>query len=133
MKKVIALSVMVFGLLMQPLESKASNKHDKDRYEHKYDKKHHHKQHKKAKQRHKSNDTFYKLPSGLYKKVSYSRPSVSAKRKSYRRGDKLDIEVYNRGRLLKRDKRKGVVVLEIDKRIYHLMRDTREILSIIVR
>lgn len=133
MKKTIVLCVMAFGLVLLPLESKAGNKHDRDRYEHKYDKKHQFINHKKAKKYDKSTDVFYKLPSGLYKKVTYSHRTPAAKPRKYRKGDKLNKEMYRRGRVLKHDKRNGVVVLEIDRRIYHLMHDSREILAIIMR
>ncbi|MDN3379966.1 MULTISPECIES: hypothetical protein [unclassified Pseudoalteromonas] len=133
MKRTIVFCVMVLGLVLLPLESKASNKHDRDRYEHKFDKKHQHRKLKKAKKHGKSNGVFYKLPSGLYKKVTYSHRTPAAKPKKYRKGDKLNKEMYRRGRVLKHDKRNGVVVLEIDRRIYHLMHDSRKILAIIMR
>ena len=44
-----------------------------------------------------------------------------------------DRDVYRRGRVVERHDRKGIIFLEVDDQLIHLVHDTREILSIVTR
>lgn len=55
------------------------------------------------------------------------------KNKRYHTGDILEVDIYKRGRVVERSRNKGTVSIEIDRKIIHLVHDTREILSILSR
>ena len=55
------------------------------------------------------------------------------KSKRYYTGDILEVDIYKRGRVVERSKNNGTVSIEIDRKIIHLVHDTREILSILSR
>lgn len=129
MKKLITISVAVLGLSLIPMEANAKHDRDHDRYEHKHERKKHkkHKKHHKHHHHHDRHDRYDRydhysyrdLPPGWYKR--------------YRHGDILDRDIYRHGRVIKRRDRNGIIAIEIDDRLIHLVHDTREILSIVTR
>lgn len=137
MNKLIPLSLAVLGLSLLPLEVSAKHEREHERYEHRHEHKKHSKKHHKKyyKHRRKHHDTVYyrELPPGLYKKVARGRGLPPGWYKKYHRGDRLDRDIYRRGRVIKRHDRQGLILLEVDDRLIHLVHDTREILSIVSR
>ena len=73
------------------------------------------------------------LPPGLYKKVGHGGGLPPGWYKRYHHGDILDRDIYRHGRVIKRRDRNGIIAIEIDDRLIHLVHDTREILSIVTR
>ena len=63
-------------------------------------------------------------------RAGWTPPGLS---KRYYRGDYLDRDIYKRGRVIERSKDNGTVRIEVDHTIIHMVRDTREILSILNR
>ena len=138
MNKLIPLSFAVLGLSLLPFAANAKHEREHDRYEHRHEHHHEHKKHSKKyhkkyyKKHHKSAD-YKKLPPGLYKKVGYGHGLPPGWYKKYHRGDRLDRGIYRRGRVVERHDRKGIILLEVDDQLIHLVHDTREILSIVTR
>lgn len=143
MNKIITISLAVLGLSLIPAEASARHDRDHDRYEHKHErKKHHkHKKHYKYKKHHKHHEhydrydrySYRDLPPGLYKKVGHGGRLPPGWYKRYHHGDILDRDIYRHGRVIKRLNRNGIIAIEIDDRLIHLVHDTREILSIVSR
>nr|WP_193988365.1 hypothetical protein [Lelliottia steviae] len=143
MNKIITISLAVLGLSLIPAEASARHDRDHDRYEHKHErKKHHkHKKHYKYKKHHKHHEhydrydrySYRDLPPGLYKKVGHGGRLPLGWYKRYHHGDILDRDIYRHGRVIKRRNRNGIIAIEIDDRLIHLVHDTREILSIVSR
>ncbi len=136
MNKIITISLAVLGLSLVPIE--ASAKHDRDhvRYEYKHERKKHHKHHRHDRDCHHDRYDRYSyrdLPPGLYKKVGYGGGLPPGWYKRYHHGDILDRDIYRHGRVIKRRDRNGIIAIEIDDRLIHLVHDTREILSIVSR
>lgn len=140
MNKLITISVAVLGLSLIPMEANAKHDRDHDRYEHKHERKKH-KKHHKHHHHHDRHDRYDRydhysyrdLPPGLYKKVGYGGGLPPGWYKRYRHGDILDRDIYRHGRVIKRRDRNGIIAIEIDDRLIHLVHDTREILSIVTR
>ncbi|WP_300418175.1 hypothetical protein [uncultured Pseudoalteromonas sp.] len=143
MNKLITISVAVLGLSLIPMEANAKHDRDHDRYEHKHERKKHkkHKKHHKHHHHHDRHDRYDRydhysyrdLPPGLYKKVGHGGGLPPGWYKRYRHGDILDRDIYRHGRVIKRRDRNGIIAIEIDDRLIHLVHDTREILSIVTR
>ncbi|MCH2085823.1 hypothetical protein [Pseudoalteromonas sp.] len=143
MNKLITISVAVLGLSLIPMEANAKHDRDHDRYEHKHERKKHkkHKKHHKHHHHHDRHDRYDRydhysyrdLPPGLYKKVGYGGGLPPGWYERYRHGDILDRDIYRHGRVIKRRDRNGIIAIEIDDRLIHLVHDTREILSIVTR
>lgn len=124
MNKLIPLSLAVLGLGLLPFAASAKHEREHDRYEHRHEHRHEHKKHskkhhKKYYKKHRKSAYYKQLPPGWYKK--------------YHRGDRLDRDIYRRGRVIERHDRKGLVLLQVDDQLIHLVHDTREILSIVTR
>ncbi|MCF2847975.1 hypothetical protein NH514_12460 [Pseudoalteromonas sp. ACER1] len=140
MNKLITISVAVLGLSLIPMEANAKHDRDHDRYEHKHERKKH-KKHHKHHHHHDRHDRYDRydhysyrdLPPGLYKKVGYGGGLPPGWYKRYHHGDILDRDIYRHGRVIKRRDRNGIIAIEIDDRLIHLVHDTREILSIVTR
>ena len=143
MNKIITISLAVLGLSLIPAEASARHDRDHDRYEHKHERKKHHKnkKHYKYKKHHKHHEhydrydrySYRDLPPGLYKKVGHGGRLPPGWYKRYHHGDILDRDIYRHGRVIKRRNRNGIIAIEIDDRLIHLVHDTREILSIVSR
>ena len=143
MNKIITISLAVLGLSLIPAEASARHDRDHDRYEHKHERKKHHKHKKyyKYKKHHKHHEhydrydrySYRDLPPGLYKKVGHGGRLPPGWYKRYHHGDILDHDIYRHGRVIKRRNRNGIIAIEIDDRLIHLVHDTREILSIVSR
>ncbi|MBE01748.1 hypothetical protein [Marinobacter lutaoensis] len=71
------------------------------------------------------------LPPGLQKKVQRGEPLPPGwqKKLHYRRGDHLDRELLRYGRVIDLDGRRQRV--ELEDRVYTILRDTREIVDIL--
>lgn len=63
-------------------------------------------------------------------RAGWTPPGLS---KRYHRGDFLERDIYMQGRVIERSRDNGTVSIVIDRTIIHMVRDTREILSILSR
>ncbi|UTA48202.1 hypothetical protein L1F30_01360 [Simiduia sp. 21SJ11W-1] len=71
------------------------------------------------------------LPPGLQKKVQQGKPLPPGWEKKLSRGDRLDDDIYARGRVVVPIGRDGSVTIEVDGRLIRLHEKTREILDIL--
>ncbi|WP_105255740.1 hypothetical protein [Pseudoalteromonas sp. T1lg75] len=73
------------------------------------------------------------LPPGLQKKVANGGDLPPGWHKKYHQGDILDYDIYRRGRVIDAHGHDGVIAIEVDNRIIRLIKNTREIVSILGR
>lgn len=73
------------------------------------------------------------LPPGLQKKVDNGGQLPPGWQKKLHKGDILDDNIYRHGRVVKPIDRDGLITIEVDDTIIHMVHDTREILSILSR
>ncbi len=140
MNKLITISVAILGLSLIPMQANAKHQRDHDSYEHKYERKKHHKQKKQYKHYHQSkydrhdrhhSYRYHELPSGVYKKVGHGRGLPPGWYKHYHHGDILDQAIYRHGRVVKHRDRNGIIAIQIDNQLIHLVHDSLRILSIV--
>ena len=79
------------------------------------------------------NKTKGSLPPGLQKKVDKGAQLPPGWQKKYHQGDRLDDDIYRYGRVVKPIDDDGLITIEVDDTIIHIVHDTREILSILSR
>jgi len=99
-------------------EHKASKRDDDDPYE-KYDKREH-KPHSKE------------VPYGLYKRQENTgKPLPPGWQKKLHKGDILDKDVYDHGKVIRPRDKDGRVVIQVDNKVIRLYEATREIIEIL--
>ncbi|WP_105199632.1 MULTISPECIES: hypothetical protein [unclassified Pseudoalteromonas] len=84
-----------------------------------------------AKEHHDKGKGKGSLPPGLQKKVDNGGSLPPGWHKKYRQGDILDYDIYRRGRVIDTHGHDGVISIEVDNRIIRLIKNTREIVSIL--
>ena len=121
MKAVIYTALITLALASVGAQAKPN----KDNYGQHQGKKVGHKKHK-----HHDHNSLSKKEKKQLLRAGWTPPGKS---KRYHTGDILEVDIYKRGRVVERSKNNGTVSIEIDRKIIHLVHDTREILSILSR
>lgn len=77
------------------------------------------------------NDKEKKLPPGLQKKVQQGKPLPPGWQKKLAVGETLDSEVYEKGKVVKKDEDKGTVTIDVDGEVIKVMEKSRRIIDIL--
>ncbi|KFZ36714.1 hypothetical protein HR45_14750 [Shewanella mangrovi] len=73
------------------------------------------------------------LPPGLQKKAAQGKPFPPGWQKRYHRGDVLERDIYDRGRIVVPLDDKGLITVNIEGTLFRLNQTTREIIDILSR
>ena len=73
------------------------------------------------------------LPPGLQKKQQEGKPLPPGWQKKLAKGDILDQNIYDRGRVVLPVDKKGIISIEVEGTVLKLYKNTREIIEILKR
>ncbi|QSX35012.1 hypothetical protein JYB87_07280 [Shewanella avicenniae] len=73
------------------------------------------------------------LPPGLQKKAAKGKPLPPGWQKQYHRGDIIERDLYDRGRIVVPLDDKGLITVNIEGTLFKLNQKTREIIDILAR
>ncbi len=80
---------------------------------------------------HKEHDKGKSLPPGLEKKYDQGKPLPPGWQKKLSKGDILDRDIFDRGRIVAPLGKDGSISIEVDGTVVRLYEDTREIINIL--